>query len=131
QLEDYWNQRAVLCERCVRTNAAAAAFAGCVESGTVDSLVLFDAEGRISYPSAPSPVLSNRGEAESPWQEASKLEHGRKYTEAAKRYDHLAREAAYPDVAARGFQAEGRCLAQAGQTDAAVRLIDGIFSNGL
>jgi len=105
RLQQYWKKTAADLESLVATTPAPQAFAECVLSGMVDSIVIFDRHGQIGYPNAPSPVQSDRGEQERHWQEAERLEYLRHDAEAAKQYDALARVATNAHLAARAFQA--------------------------
>src|SRR5215475_8348280 len=109
RLQQYWKEAAQELERIATTNAAPAAFVKCVRSGLVGSVVLYDEQGRMRYPNAPSAVHSDLGELEPKLQEADQLEHLRKYVEAAKEYHALARATTNSNVAGRAFQAEARC----------------------
>lgn len=129
RLQKHWEEMAAELERLAAPIPAPAAFAQCVESGLVDAVILFDESGRIIYPNAPSLAEGGFGELETRWDEAGRFEHLRKFIEAAKRYDALARETTNANAAARAFQGEARCLVQAGQNDSAVRLISETFSS--
>ncbi len=74
RLEEYWNRTVAELEKFATTSSAPAAFAKCVQSGLVDAVVIFDEQGRISYPNAPSAVASDFGVLDPKWQEASRLE---------------------------------------------------------
>ena len=129
RLEQYWRESVAELERLAATTPAPQAFAQCVHSGLVDSVVLFDRRGQIDYPDAPAPVQADFGEQERNWQEADRLEHLRNYTEAAKQYDALARGATNVHLAARAFQAEARCLLQSGQREAVVQFVNEVFGD--
>ena len=129
RLQQHWKETVAELEKLVATTPAPAAFARCVQSGLVDSVVLFNELGHISYPNTPCAIGSDFGDLEPKWQEASRLEHGRKHLEAAKRYDALARETTNVHAAARAFQAQARCLVQAGQTHAVIQLVNEVFGS--
>src|SRR6266487_2955367 len=128
RLEKYWEETAAGLEKLARTNPASAAFARCVISGGVDSVIIFDEPGRVIYPNTPSGFEAGARELETKWTEASQLEYLRKdLMTSAQRYEALAKEATQVNVAARALQAEARCLVQAGQKDAAVRLVNEVL----
>ena len=129
RLQQYWTEMAATLEKLAATTPAPAAFARCVQSEIVDSVVIFDEAGRILYPNAPCAVESDFGELESTWQEASRLDYLRKHWEAAKKYDTVGRGATNENAAARAFQSEARCLVQAGRNDAAIQLVTDVFGN--
>ena len=125
RLEKYWEEMEARLEKLARTNPASAAFARCVLSGGVDSVIIFDEPGRVIYPNKPAGFDAGARELETQWTEASQLEYLRKDPGAsAKRYEAVAKEATNVNVAARALQAEARCLRQAGQKEAAVRLVN-------
>jgi signal transduction histidine kinase len=128
RLQEHWRRAAAELERLVATASAPAAFARSVRSGIVDSVVIFGEEGRVLYPNTPATVKSSFGDMESRWQEAADLEQVRQFTEAATCYDAVARAMTNANSAARAFQAEARCLAQARQHSAAIELVNEVFS---
>jgi signal transduction histidine kinase len=128
RLEQHWRDAASALDRLAGTNPAPVAFEQCVRSGLVDGVVILDAQGGVSYPNRPVANPVDIGEAELKWQEAARLEHLHKHLDAAERYDALAREIPDDNAAARAFQAEVRCLAQAGQTGVAVQRVQDAFS---
>lgn len=130
RLEKYWEDTVADLEKLAETNSPSAAFARCVLSGSVDSVVILDEQGRVAYPNTPSGFDTASREPEVKWTEASQLEFLRKdFAAAAKRYEALAAEATNVNVAARALQAEARCLVQAGQKDTAVRLVNEILGS--
>jgi signal transduction histidine kinase len=130
RLEKFWEETVTGLERLAETNSPSAAFARCVLSGSVDSVVILDEQGRIAYPNTPSSFDTVSPEPEIKWTEASQLEFLRKdFLTAAKRYEALAAEATNVNVAARALQAEARCLVQAERKDAAVRIVNEILGN--
>jgi len=129
RLQQYWSEMVGELDKSEAAAAAPAIFAKCVQSGLVDGVVILDEMGRVTYPNAPCAVSSDFGELEPQWQEASQLEYLRKYTEAARRYEALARETTNANAAARAFQSEARCLVQAGQNDAVIQVVSDVFSS--
>src|SRR5262245_1696859 len=87
RLQKYWKETAAELERLAKTTSAPLAFTECARSGLVDSVVIFDEQGHVNYPNAATPSKIDFGEADPKWQEASQLEHLRKYVEAANQYD--------------------------------------------
>ena len=128
RLQEFWNKRVAQLQNAAASSNPGVAFANCVRSSLAESVVLFDEHGRASYPNAPSAVPCDFGELESKWEEAGRLEHLRRWADAAPRYHELARAGTNANLQARSFQAEGRCLVKAGQPDAAIRLINDILS---
>src|SRR5688572_20708500 len=121
-LDQHWHDLGVQLEELARTNSPPVAFAKAVESGLVDSVILFSPEGRLVYPNVASAIPTE--ELDRRWADAGRLEHReRDFSNAARLYDALAREATNANIAARAWQAKARCLVHAGQKDAAVRLV--------
>jgi nucleotide-binding universal stress UspA family protein len=79
RLEQYWKRTAAELEKVATSAPAPAAFAACVLSGNVDSVVIFDDQGRVTYPNAPSSVSSDFRNLEGQWQDARQLEHRRAF----------------------------------------------------
>src|SRR5262245_28551302 len=130
RLQQYWRETVTALENMAATNPPPTAFARCVQSGFVDGVVLFNEEGHIIYPNKPSAQNGDPGDRSEPkLQEASRLEHLGKYLDAASRYDALARESTNDNLAARAFQSEARCRLQAGQNDAVIQIVNGVFGD--
>ena len=111
-------------EQIVKTNAPPAAFAFAVRSGLVESLVVFDDNGRTVYPNSPL-VNPIEPQLESVWAEANQLEYSRKdFNAAAQHYRALATQLTNVNLSARALQAAARCLAQAGDNAAGIELIE-------
>jgi signal transduction histidine kinase len=129
RLQQYWKKTAAQWEEWTETLPAPAAFAQCVRSGWVDSVVLLGEKEGIRYPNVPVAIKSDFNERDPAWQEASQIEHRHKYQEAAMRYQALGRLATNVTATARALQAEARCLLQAGQTQAVVQLVEERFGD--
>jgi len=130
RLQEYWKKTTDELDKFAATSFGPTAFAKCIQSGLVDGAVIFDELGHISYPNSPSAMKSDFGELEAEWQEASRLEYLRKYPDAAKRYDALARAGTTNiNAAARAFQSEIRCRVQAGQNEAVIELVSDLFGS--
>ena len=128
RLQQHWRETAAELEKFVAITPASAAFAKCVQSEIVDSVLIFGEEGRILYPNTPSSIEIDFGELEPKWQEANRLEYLGNHLEAAKQYDAVARATTNDYSAARAFQSEARCRVQAGQNEAVTQLISEVFS---
>jgi signal transduction histidine kinase len=130
RLETYWQQQAVALDVAAGKSPAPAAFAACVSAGLVDSVVCYDASGRLAYP---APVTSPKGQPaeDGVWENARLLEYARNEpTAAAAAYAALASKTSDDGVAAQALQAQARCLARAGHTTEAVRLLADTLGNG-
>ena len=105
-------------------------FAKCVRTGWADSVICFDAKGRLLYPSTPV-ILSVESESTSPdWAQAKYLEYtANDPASAAKGYAAIAEKTSDLNIAAQALQAQARCLVQAGDRQAAIELIMSSFDN--
>src|SRR6266487_3732483 len=125
RLQKHWEEKLAELEKLARMNPASAAFARCVIAENVDNVIIFDEQGRVIYPNTPSGFAAGARELETQWTEACQLEYlSKDLAASAQRYEALAKEATNVNVAARALQAEARCLVQAGQKEAAVRLVN-------
>lgn len=131
RLESYWRQRAAALERNVEGAPGSAVFADCVMEGMADSVVCYDGQGRLIYPVAPRPPEGNAGGHQAEWAEALRLEYVEQDLDAAATaYESVAAACGDPKenrfnahLAASALQAQARCLARAGQHDAAIRVL--------
>src|SRR5258705_6305353 len=130
RLDEYWRQQTIELEKIAQTNAPPEAFAKCVVGGVADSVVLFDERGKVIYPDRAAGSTNDFNELQPQWGEANQSEYLRKDpVRAAKLYHGLAIKTTNVDLAARAFQAEARCLVQAGHRAAAIRLVDEVFGD--
>lgn len=157
-LETAWMAQAARLEELARGLPAAAAFAECVRSGLVDSVLLLDPSGdeggspdrgaglraagagllreplssvsSVVYPNVPAATETIDSESQPRWAEASQLEYLRKdFAGAARLYDEIARGTSNIHHAARARQAQARCLLQTGDKEGVVQLIDRVFGD--
>jgi signal transduction histidine kinase len=95
-----------------------------VRSGVADSVLVYDALGRLRYPSAARAPNRDETAETAEWRSARLLEFERAdYAAAASAYARIAREAADDGTAARALQAQARCLLKAGQKQAALAIL--------
>ncbi len=124
RLEDHWRQRLRDLQKLGPGSSAPALFASCVQSGQVDSVLVFDGQGRLLYPNIPLATQTGPDRGDGKLAEASGLERFRKdFTAAARKYEAIANETQDPNLAARALQARTRCLVQAGDTEAAINVV--------
>jgi signal transduction histidine kinase len=127
ELERHWEERLGELEKLASATPPAAAFARCVQSGFSDSVLIANERGDIVYPHSPSPVTVS--ETGPQWAEGNHSENVRKdFVGAAGLYHTLARDTTNTHLAARGLQAEARCLVRAGRKEEALRLAKDIFA---
>jgi signal transduction histidine kinase len=133
ELQRYWQARsAELDEREPTAHdpglPASRVFAERVRGGLADSVVVYDSTGRPAYPAPPrgreaDRRRSNDSRLSGSWRRAERLEHSGQSVAAAARYAAIAARATGSDLAARALQAQARCLVQADQTQAAIRVL--------
>jgi signal transduction histidine kinase len=123
RLETYWQQQAAAIEAAAGKSPPPAAFAACVRAGLADSVVCYDAAGRLAYP-AQAVVPKGLPAEDDAWESARQLEYARQQPAAAAAvYAGLAKSTSDDALAARAIQAQARCLARAGATGEAIRLL--------
>jgi signal transduction histidine kinase len=129
RLERAWTDRSLELEKLAQGPSGALAFAKCVGSGMVDSVIIFDEGQHAIYPNKPAGLDAETSDLGPAWREAGHLEFLRKDFKAAARiYSEMAATTTNVNLAARGWQAAARCLVQAQQTNAALRLIDEVLA---
>lgn len=127
RLDAYWQRQAAALDGAAGKLPGPAAFAACVRGGLADAVVCYDAAGRLAYPVPavrPVPMVDDVA-----WAAAGQLEHVQQdMTAAAAAYDRIADRAPDPAVAARALQSQARCLARAGRTAEAIRVLSGALA---
>jgi signal transduction histidine kinase len=122
QLEAHWRQTATELDLEADQLAPPALFAKQVRAGLADAVICLDAAGNVAYP---SPASAPRQEArDASWTKAEGLGSSNP-VEAAAAFARLAGQATNADLAARALQAQARCLARAGKTEAAIPVLTG------
>jgi signal transduction histidine kinase len=123
RLAAYWGNFGAGLERIAReAPSASAAFAKCVESGVVESVVILDGQERVLYPNQPIPVPEH-DQPDPRWIEAGRIENRSKdFASASLQYAALAEATTNLNLAARALQGEARCLVRSGRNEAAVRI---------
>jgi len=109
-------------------DAPSAVFAKCVLSGKVDSVLVFDEQGHLTYPNSAFPAKSSSTPLDPRWAEANRAEFLHKdFVAASKLYEALSPNLD-GNVAARALQGQIRCLAQSDEKQAAIRLVEKLRS---
>ena len=131
RLHGYWEQKQVALASVDMDAPAPEIFANLVEAGLADSVIVYDAAGRVAYPA--SAHVQAAGEvAESPeWFQARRLEFkSADYVAAARMWERLSSRSgdglespSHRARAARALQGQARCLVKAGQTEAAIKVL--------
>src|SRR6266849_10009730 len=124
RLEDRWRQHLQELQKISAGSPAPAIFASCIQSGEADSVIVFDGQGGLLYPNTPLAPQTGPDPWEAKLAEASGLERLRKdFTAAARMYEAITNETQDANLAARALQARTRCLVQAGDTEAAIKVV--------
>ncbi len=124
QLDGFWAQRAERLAQMAEQMPASAVFAECVDNDLADSLIVTDQAGQLAYPKPSRDFALEDGEEDSAWSAASRLElKDSDPLAASKAYADIAARATDPNLAARAFQAQARCLARVQKFDDAVGLL--------
>lgn len=124
RFDTFWKEKQDALAAVDPRAAASEIFADLVRNNVADSVIVYDASGRVRYP-AFSKVLADENTAELPqWLGARDLEFvSADYAAAANAYAGIVREATDTNAAARALQAQARCLVKAGQNQAALDIL--------
>jgi signal transduction histidine kinase len=120
KLANQWQQNLGELDALANRLPAPALFARLVLGGQADAVVCFDTNGTVAYPT-PTAILAPTSEAV--FAEADRLESEGASSKAAEEFARVARESSDANIAARALQGQARCLAKAGQKDAALRIL--------
>ena len=123
RLDTYWRRRSeALDKRAARSSVPIASIA-CVAEGLADAVVFYDDSGRLLYPAPPAAMPEPPGKDET-WTEAEQLEYASNDpAAAAAAYAKVAAATSDDPLAALSLQAQARCLAKAGETAEAIRVL--------
>ena len=130
RLHGYWEEKQDALALVDTDAPAPEIFANLVETGLADSVVVYDAAGRVTYPASAN--VQAAGEvAESPeWSQARRLEfESADPVAAASAYAGIANETLDVNLAAHALQAQARCLVKAGRKRDAVNLLIASFAH--
>jgi len=123
RLDAYWQQQSQALDAMAAESSAAETFAACVGGGIADSVVVYDASGRLSYP-APAAVPTVQPHEDDAWAEAGLLEHVRNEpAAAATAYGKIAETTGDDRLAARALQSQARCLVRTGRVAEAIHVL--------
>jgi signal transduction histidine kinase len=131
RVESLWKEKLDALEKIPRDAPASSMFYECIRMKLADSAVCGDPSGRLTYPAPPLVPKADPAEQQSAWVRAGRLETSdRNFLEAARAYGAIAASAREDNVAARALQSQARCLARAGEKDAAINLVFDNFGRG-
>jgi signal transduction histidine kinase len=131
RVQGFWQDTVLQLSQTRQQKDPPAAFAGLVQRGTVDSILIYDDGACLAYPDQTTAPQSSPEVETGGWQEARRLEYERNAPSAAARlYMEIARRAPDPTDAARALLAQARCLNKAGQSRAAIVILTGALNSG-
>ncbi len=123
QLDEYWQARLDDLKAAETMPSAGEAFSQLVRKGRFASVIVFDAQGHVSYPS-PAPWRPPPTSANETWDTAAAAEHEEgSLRRAIELYAEITDKSPDPQERARALIAQARCLAKAGDKTAAVRIL--------
>lgn len=129
RLNEYWQARLDDLKAAESMPSAGEAFAQLVRTGRFAAVIVFDAEGYVSYP-APSPWRLPPTSANENWDAAAAAEHeGESLRRAIELYGEITDKSSDPQERARALVAQARCLAKAGDKEAAARILTETLSD--
>lgn len=121
-LKTHWQQTADGLESQATEQTPVSLFARQVRQGRADAAIIFGTNGTVLYPDR---ITARQDEPFDPaWQAARSLEV-QDLAAAASAYARLAGQTTNINLGARALQSQARCLAQAGQRDAAIAVLTG------
>ena len=127
RLGEHWRKKAARLDQIADGRPGSKVFAECVLEGLADSVICFDPDHKIVYPSAAVPSAAVGDDRRAAWLQASRLEHVvRDVQAAAEAYAAIANQAddaGHAEEAARAVLAEARCRGQAKETENVLRLL--------
>ena len=127
RLGEHWRKKAARLDQIADGRPGSKVFAECVLAGLADSVICYDADHEIVYPSVAAATVAEDDDRRTAWLQASRLEHiVRDSRAAAEVYAAIAKEAdaaGHAEEAARAVLAEARCRGQAKDTEHAIRLL--------
>jgi len=132
RLERYWEEQAAALERSWKDGILeSTVFQECVLGKLADSVACYDPTGRLVYPASASVPAASEAEEAIDWAGIESLEYEqRELAAAAPAYEAVAAthgdqagDSFDANLSARALQAQARCLAKAGQIDAAIGIL--------
>jgi signal transduction histidine kinase len=124
RLDAPWKEKAEALSKAQAASAPAATFARLVTDGVCDGALIYDASGRLLYPANPESGAGASEQEPDEWRQASRTEYELSDpASAAAAYEKIAGQAGDVNATARALQAQARCLARAGQKEAALKIL--------
>ena len=125
-LAAYWGRRRSDLDHLnlpAESGDAAAVFFRAVRSGVADAVICLNKDGSVAYPSVGIRIAADPTRDRQDWLKARTLEYQGDPRGAATAYGRIAEAETTPPLKARALQGQVRCLVRAGQTQAAIRVI--------
>lgn len=131
RLNGYWEEKQDALALVDPDTPAPEIFANLIEAGLADSVIVYDAAGRVAYPASANVQAAVEVAESTEWSEARRLEfENADYVAAAGMWDRLSSRSedglesrSHRGRAARALQAQARCLVKAGETEAAIKVL--------
>jgi two-component system, OmpR family, phosphate regulon sensor histidine kinase PhoR len=122
-VDDHWDETLAAISAFAEEADSPIAFESVVSAGLADSVILYDADGQITYPNTPEFQATALEESTESWLAAERAEYAnRDPATAAELYSFIAQDSTDVNFAARALVAETRCRGRAGQNDSAIAL---------
>jgi len=123
-IEEDWQQKLATFDVIAKREAPARAFADCLRDGAIDSVMILGDAGQVLYPSTAASTFA-AAEESAELRRAEELEFGEMLlAEAAEAYEAIVSSARTPAAAAQARQAQARALAQAGDREGAIQVLE-------
>lgn len=129
-LRNFWEQRLFRLSQISNDRSPAERFKKMIESGSADSVIIYNTEGELLYPSPPESSAMDLSDQAYEWIRAEELElKSKNYLAAARMYLEVAINTRNTDLAGKALQSHVRCLAAAGKKRSALSVVSGIMSS--
>ncbi len=122
-VERFWQSKSSQLDVQNDETTAPRLFADRVRAGLADSVIVFDLDGHLAYPTAAASSELDGSPPTIRWRRAERLEHAGQSAKAAESYGVIAAEATDPNLAGRALQAQARCLVQADRKPEALAIL--------
>ena len=129
RLASIWEGRAAALMSVDIEAPASEIFAQLVHRDLVDGVIVYNEIGQVRYPSAPTPLAGGDHDRSEVWLDAERLEFARKdLAAAAEAWEAIATASADLRKVTQALRAQARCLARAGQQQAAIDVLTGTLA---
>jgi len=128
RVNDFWKDKLSSISRAAGRANGSSTFADLVRSGAADSVLLYDQQGRLTYPDLSQVLTLGPAPMGSEWLRARQLEFESNEPQvAADIYSQIARKASDSTEVARAMESQARCIYKAGHPQAALQALTSLF----